>query len=331
MDDGTVMRSDGPVLVFGGPYGNLQATEALLAEAACLGIPPSRMVCTGDVVAYAADPAATVDRIRAAGIAVVMGNCEESLSARAADCGCGFAAGSVCDVLTAAWYGHADRALDDRARAWMAALPRRIDLVLGRRRLAVIHGGVERINRFVFASTPAADKWSELDLAGTDGVVGGHCGLPFSQLVGGRLWHNAGAIGLPADDGTPRVWFSMLTPLADGAVRIGHRSLAYDHAAAAAAMRRAGLPDGYAAALETGLWPSLDVLPPAEVAARGRPLTEGEVVWPASSVGQGKDIMSPLWPRPADTGVGRPSDRRSTSPGGSDYSLGSQANGRSIL
>ena len=35
---------DGPLLVFGGPYGNLQATQALLAEADGLGIPAERLV-----------------------------------------------------------------------------------------------------------------------------------------------------------------------------------------------------------------------------------------------------------------------------------------------
>ena len=35
---------DGPVLVFGGPYGNLEATEALLAKAESLGIPPPRIL-----------------------------------------------------------------------------------------------------------------------------------------------------------------------------------------------------------------------------------------------------------------------------------------------
>ena len=37
-----------------------------------------------------------------------------------------------------------------------------------------------------------------------DGVIGGHCGLPFTKVVGDRLWHNPGAIGMPANDGTPR-------------------------------------------------------------------------------------------------------------------------------
>jgi hypothetical protein len=80
------LHVDRPAIIFGGPYGNLEATHALLDEAARLGIPPGRIVCTGDVVAYGADPAASVDLVRAAGIHVVMGNCEESLASAAAMC-----------------------------------------------------------------------------------------------------------------------------------------------------------------------------------------------------------------------------------------------------
>ena len=68
---------DGPVLCFGGPYSNVQATDAMLARARALGLAPQQIVCTGDVVAYAGDPVATVERVRDAGIRVVMGNCEE--------------------------------------------------------------------------------------------------------------------------------------------------------------------------------------------------------------------------------------------------------------
>ena len=48
----------GPVLVFGGCYSNLQATEALLAEARRRGFSASQMICTGDMIAYGADAAA---------------------------------------------------------------------------------------------------------------------------------------------------------------------------------------------------------------------------------------------------------------------------------
>lgn len=94
---------DGPVLVFGGPYGNLEATRAVLEAADRAGVPPERTVCTGDIVAYCADPGATVSLLREAGIAVVMGNCEEALAADAADCGCGYAEGSQCDAWSAQW------------------------------------------------------------------------------------------------------------------------------------------------------------------------------------------------------------------------------------
>ena len=274
---GDLGRLDGPVLLFGGPYSNRQATEALIAEAGRLGIPASRAICTGDVVAYAAAPQATVDRLRAWGCAVVMGNCEEALAADAGDCGCGFAAGSQCAALSDAWYRYSVAALDAEAKRWMAALPRTIDFVLGGRRLHCVHGSVTRINRFVFASEQSAID-AELAACDADGVIGGHCGLPFTAIRGGRLWHNPGAIGLPAHDGTPRVWFSLLVPQDDG-LRIEHRPLTYDHMGAAAAMRRAGLPRGYADALETGRWPSEDVLPPVERAGAGRPLAPTTLLW----------------------------------------------------
>jgi predicted phosphodiesterase/uncharacterized Fe-S cluster-containing radical SAM superfamily protein len=285
-----VVAMDGPVLVFGGPYSNLEATEAVLAEARLRGIPRERIVCTGDIVAYGADAKPTLALLRDAGIHMIMGNCEESLAAGAGDCGCGYADGSACARLAVDWYAHAERSLDDEDRALMARLPRRLDALLDGRRLAVVHGSARQINRFIFASTPAAVKREELEAAGVDGVIGGHCGIPFTEIVDGRLWHNAGAIGMPANDGTPRSWFSVLAPGPDGIV-IEHHALAYDHAAAASKMRRAGLPEGYAAALESGLWPSLDVLPRAERDGSGRPLAPGRVLWRREGEAR--------WPAPA--------------------------------
>lgn len=280
MTDIPLLRSDDPLLLFGGCYSNLQATEALLRAAKWLEIPPRRIICTGDVVAYCADAVATARLVRDIGMHVVMGNCEESLGESAGDCGCGFEPGSACDRLSAAWFTHAAATLGADDRAWMRGLPRRIDLAIGGRRIAVVHGSVPRINEFVFASASDAALTRHIADAHCDGVIGGHCGLPFSRVVAGRVWHNTGAIGMPANDGTPRGWFSLLLPRDDG-LDIRHLPLSYNHAAAAAAMRRAGLPCGYADALETGLWPSLDVLPPAERAQTGVPLRPRTLVWPS--------------------------------------------------
>jgi uncharacterized Fe-S cluster-containing radical SAM superfamily protein len=289
------LAMDGPALVFGGPYSNLEATRRVLEVAAALGIPPHRILCTGDVVAYGADARATAALVRRSGINVLMGNCEESLAATAGDCGCGFVEGSACDRLAAAWYAHAAREIDDELRQWMAGLPRRLVVAIGGRRLAVVHGGARRINRFLFASTPDRVKREEIDATGCDGVIAGHCGLPFTQIMEGRLWHNAGAVGLPCNDGTARVWYSTLVPEAAG-LRIEHHALAYDHEAAARKIRAAGLPEGYAAALGTGLWPSCDVLPAAEAKQQGRPLAPGAVLW---RTGNGADEAA--WPESART------------------------------
>lgn len=275
----SVVIADGPVIAFGGCYSNLEATEALLAATTRLGVPPARVVCTGDVVAYGADARATVARVRDSGIHVVMGNCEESLGWRRQDCGCGFAEGSACERAAVAWYRHADSQLDADARAWMRDLPRRIDIVIGGHRFAVVHGALDGINTFLFASAPDEEIRRQVALAGCDGVIAGHCGLPFTRVGDGWLWHNCGAIGMPANDGTPRTWFSLIEPCGRG-VRVRHLPLESDVTAAAGKMRAAGLPEGYAVALETGLWPSCEVLPPAERARRGLPLAAGETLWP---------------------------------------------------
>lgn len=267
----------GPVLVFGGPYSNLEATEAVLQAARRRAIPAHNILCTGDLAAYCADPQPVIDLLRGSGIRIVMGNCEESLAESAGDCGCGFSDDSVCATLSTQWYPFADRNVDAASRAWMGALPRRLDVRIGGRHLAVIHGGVTQINRFVFATCDAAIA-DELAASGCDGVIGGHCGLPFTRAIAGKLWHNAGVVGMPANDGTPRVWFSILMPSADG-IAIAHHALAYDHAAAARKMRARGLPEGYAAALESGLWPSCDVLTAPELARCGQPLEPGVVLW----------------------------------------------------
>ena len=158
------------------------------------------MICSGDVIAYGADPRATLALIRDAGIATVMGNCKNPSAPTPRIAECGFTPGSACDRLSAAWFAHASRQVDADDRRWMAALPRRIDLRLAGRRLAVVHGAPSRINRFVFASATDEALAAEIALAGADGVIGGHCDCSFTRHVGPLLWHNSGAVGLPANE-----------------------------------------------------------------------------------------------------------------------------------
>jgi len=266
-----IKQADGPILLFGGTYGNLEATQALLNEARRLGIPNDHLICTGDVVAYCADAQETVALLRDNDIAVVMGNCEEQLGAGALDCGCGFEEGTACDLLSVQWYAYASAQLNDEAKAWMRTLPHSIKLNIAGLELMIVHGSVSEIARFVFASTPASVLQIEINLAACDGVIGGHCGLPFTRIIDNKLWHNPGVIGMPANDGTPRVWYSILTPKKNR-LEIKHHALSYDATMSAHKIRQQELPAGYADCLENGLWPSLDVLPDAERSVAGQAL-----------------------------------------------------------
>lgn len=96
---------DGPLLLFGGPYGNLEALTAIRNEAQRRHIPAQQIICTGDLTAYCGSPFESVEVTRDWGIHVVMGNCEEALADSAMDCGCGFDEGSVCAQLSESWFG----------------------------------------------------------------------------------------------------------------------------------------------------------------------------------------------------------------------------------
>ncbi|MFC4351976.1 metallophosphoesterase family protein [Fodinicurvata halophila] len=260
---------EGRLLLFGGPYSNLQALEALHARAQTLDINPSHCICNGDVVAYCGDPEASVAFVRNWGIEVAAGNCEEQLAINAADCGCGFEEGSTCEVLSREWYDFARAHLNGSARSWMNELPDCLLFRYAGLRVAVLHATHRANNSFVFPTTPAHEKRQALQALQCDLVVSGHSGLPFTQQLDSGIWHNPGVIGLPANDGFASTWYALLEADENG-VRIEHHRLVYDYRKAADRMRSVGLSEAYARALETGLWPSLDVLPQKERNATGQ-------------------------------------------------------------
>jgi predicted phosphodiesterase len=108
----------------------------------------------------------------------------------------------------------------------MAGLPRTLRFTLAGLTAQVIHGGVTQINRFVFPSECAAVA-DELERTDADILIAGHCGIPFIERAGRRIWFNPGAIGMPANDGTPDTWFGLIRSKTGNVVLSTHR-LAYD-------------------------------------------------------------------------------------------------------
>jgi predicted phosphodiesterase len=258
------------LLIFGGPYSNLQALEAIKDFADAQAFAPDQIICTGDIAAYCAQPEECIQLVKNWGIHVVKGNCEESLAAQQDDCGCGFKQGSACDVLSQSWYRYAAQNISQNSATWMHTLPEYIYFTLADVRFCALHGSANSINEFIFASHPAHTMQEQVAALACDAMLGGHCGLPFGkQLSSKSYWLNAGVIGMPANDGETSTWFMRIDKKGTSPVASWHR-LNYDQHNAQRAMHHNKLPEAYSQSLETGLWPNMDVLPSAEKNAQGK-------------------------------------------------------------
>lgn len=225
-----------PVLICGGAYGNLQALEALTQLQHSLAISDGSVIHSSDAVAYCADTEASVQFLAARRWHAISGNVEEQIVLGGADCGCGYEQGSACDAASVRWYAHALATLSSASRQWMAALPAHLTFSIGGMSARVVHGSVQQTNRFMFNSLSDAEFEQEMDEAGVDLVIAGHAGIPFTRIIGNRCWHNSGALGMPANDGTSRVWASVLRPEADS-LSITHHAIEFDAHTAAERIR----------------------------------------------------------------------------------------------
>ncbi len=266
-----------PLLIFGGSYSNLQATQAMQKYCTRHGYTPEQVIFTGDCVAYCASPEQTIQLIRDWGIHCIAGNVEIQLANEADDCGCNFIRDSVCDVLSVTWYDFINKNISLASRAWMRDLPLHIRFRMNNKIFKVVHGASTETAKFIYPSTAWHIKSAELNHAGVDVIVAGHSGIPFieQQTEGG--WINAGVIGMPANDGTADGWFMTLTP-SDGHISCESHRLQYNAELAAYTMEQASLATEYGRALLTGIWPGQEILPDAERAQQGSPLATQHVI-----------------------------------------------------
>ena len=266
-------KLQGPLLVFGGPYSNLQALQALREVANQKGIPADRIICTGDVVAYCAQPEESVQFIRDWGIHCISGNVEQQLASGQADCACDFRSGGRCDTFSKQWYPFAQSQLSDTSLNWMRQLPEFIRFEYAKQSVFVLHGSYHHTSEFIFESTDWAIKAKNFEATQSDVILAGHCGLPFSHQQAQQIWLNAGVIGMPANDGTPNVWYLLLNDFPTFTYQ--HLPLSYDHTLANTLMQAKPLPQTYAKTLLTGIWDNCEILPEDETKRQGIPIILG--------------------------------------------------------
>ncbi len=261
----------GKLLLFGGVYSNYQALEKLISIAAAEGISAQNCINTGDIVGYCAQPEETVTRFQEWGALTIAGNVELQLVNDSEDCGCDFKAGGRCDGFSKMWFPYTKSLLSKKSLDWMASIPENISFNFGGKKVTVVHGSFSNISEFIFKSSPEQLKQTVFEETQSDVIIAGHCGLPFHQTIGEKTWLNPGVIGMPANDGTPRVWY-MLVEIVNGKVKYTHRSFEYDYQTAQELMLKNQLPEAYANTLRSGIWDNMEILPEIEKLTQGAPI-----------------------------------------------------------
>jgi len=240
-------------------HANLQALDACLAHAQGQGA--QQLAFLGDLVGYGGDPAAVVQRIMTLageGALVLRGNHDEMAVRPPQDV-------RTMGDSTARWT-HAQ--LDERQLGFLATLP----MTAQREQLLLVHASAEapELWNYVYeaqAATRSLEAASALPQVRY--VFGGHVHLQTLYYHGAagdlmrfqptpgvavpvpphRHWlATVGSVGQPRD-GSPKAMYALFDT-EDGQLTF-HR-VAYDHEAAADAIRRADLPEFFAERLEQG-------------------------------------------------------------------------------
>jgi diadenosine tetraphosphatase ApaH/serine/threonine PP2A family protein phosphatase len=242
-------------------HSNLHALDACLAHAQTQGV--ERFAILGDMVSYGAFPSEVVARCQALqdeGAVVIRGNHEELVQTQNVK-----TPNPSLGSQTAQW---THDQLSPAQRFWLETLPL-----------------TERVDQmfFVHASADAPERWRyvederiaglSLDAACTHPdvryVFGGHVhhqslyyrgtgrqlmafkptsGVPIPTPKHRQWIATIGSVGQPRD-GNPRAMYAVFDSTA---AKLTFHRVAYDHRAAASAVRKAGLPEYFAQRLETG-------------------------------------------------------------------------------
>ncbi|MGQ0711859.1 MAG: metallophosphoesterase family protein [Rhodoferax sp.] len=241
-------------------HSNMQALQACITHARAQQV--QRFYVLGDLVGYGADPVAVVERIMLLteeGAVVLRGNHDAMAVHPPAE-------SKTVGDSTALW---THRQLSPAQRDWLAQLP----LTHMEHRALFVHASAHEpeLWRYVYDERAAAHS---LDAASTQFpgvcyVFGGHVheqnlyyrGLGASLMKfapqpgvaipvpARRQWlGTVGSVGQPRD-GVPQAMYAVFDTVQ---TRLSFHRVPYDHQGAAAAIRKAGLPEFFAQRLEKG-------------------------------------------------------------------------------
>lgn len=230
-------------------HGNLAAAEAVLADIDAYS--PDDVLCLGDLVGYGPHPNDVIDLIRSRGIPTIMGNYDDGVGFDRDDCGCAYRDDLERDrgQQSLMW---TRATVSDERKAYLRTFVPELRRTIHGVRIRLVHGSPRRMNEYLFADRDAASLARIARTAECDVLVFGHTHVPWDREIDGVRFINTGSVGKPKD-GDPRAGWVLLQVDEDGTFTSSLHRVTYDVATTADAIRGTdGLPDRYAADIETG-------------------------------------------------------------------------------
>jgi hypothetical protein len=255
------------VALLGGVYSNDLALEAALPDARARGA--EAVCCLGDLGGFGPHPDRVFPLLRDAGVICIQGNYDLAVAQGAADCGCGYTDPRD-NHFARISYEYTVRKTSGENRRWLGALPSLAQIVLGSWRVLLCHGSPRQINEFLWeTTTPNGLLEKFFRDTNSEALCFTHTGLKWHrELPSGRHALNVGALGRPENDGTQRVWYTMLT--ADPNLTVEFVPVHYDHERLAREMTQERLPAEFVETIRTGWWTCCLESMPVKERARGR-------------------------------------------------------------
>ena len=257
------------IAVFGGVYSNYLALESAINLARRRNA--EAMFCLGDVGGFGPYPDRSCDLLRNAGVYVMRGNYDESIANDRDDCGCGYSDPRD-NHFAQISFDYTSAKTSSENKLWMRGLPSAFRLRLGDAAVLTCHGSPREVNEFLWETgTPDGLLRRFLDASETDLILGTHSGIKWERrLADGRGFVNVGALGRPENDGSARVWFTLLEADSPMRYRAEFVPVHYDHERLASEVLSEGLPQEFATTLLTGWWTTCLENLPAKERARGQ-------------------------------------------------------------
>ncbi|TML09859.1 MAG: metallophosphoesterase family protein [Actinobacteria bacterium] len=221
-------------------HANLLALDAVLGELNESVI--DRLVCLGDVAA-GPEPRETIERLREVGCPVVLGNWDTWMLE------------GVPELEVQAGPKLRDQGtwsaaqLEEPDKAFLRALPPRIELELEGKTVLCVHGSPRSALEDIHATTSDAELAQMLNGTKPAVLAAGHTHVQLARLHGSTLIVNPGSVGLPFNSWPPNgalrmsPWaeYAILT-VEDGCISTELRRAPYDVSALLDTARKGGMP-----------------------------------------------------------------------------------------